>query len=90
MRDYELNLPEKRPIQIDPYDCGCTECIIGLYVPLQEATYKQLLKMFAGKLMDATSNEFMFADGWIYSRWHGLGWHQDGMKARELLPQRGW
>lgn len=75
---------KKWPIQIDPYECGCTECLIGMYVPLEMATYKQLKKMLKGKINDATSNEFEFKDGWINSKWHGLSWHKDGMRYQDM------
>lgn len=53
----------KWPIQIDPPDCGCTECIIGMYVPLDSATDKQMRKMLAGKIRDATGQTFTIVDG---------------------------
>jgi hypothetical protein len=42
------------PIQIDPRGCGCTECITGLYVPLEHATVSQLLKAAHGLMSNAT------------------------------------
>lgn len=41
-------------IALDPYDCGCTECITGLYVPLVNATIKQLKKAIKGKISNNT------------------------------------
>ncbi len=47
-----------KPVQIDPRGCGCTECIIGEYVPLDEATTGQVLALMNGELGNATSEEF--------------------------------
>lgn len=35
---------------IDPADCGCTDCVTGRAVPLNHATYLQLMHMLHGKL----------------------------------------
>jgi DNA-binding PadR family transcriptional regulator len=43
------------PIAIDPYGCGCTECITGEYVPLERATDAQLAAMLRGEIRDNTS-----------------------------------
>lgn len=37
-------------IAVDPWDCGCTECMIGEYVPLRQATDEQIADLFAGRL----------------------------------------
>lgn len=37
-------------IAVDPWDCGCTECIIGEYVPLRMATDDQIADLLAGRL----------------------------------------
>lgn len=42
------------PIQIDPPGCGCTECITGEYVPLDEATDEQVWRMMVGVVRNAT------------------------------------
>jgi hypothetical protein len=47
-----------RPVQIDPDTCGCTECLIGLYVPLGQATTEQIKAMMRGELSNATSEVF--------------------------------
>lgn len=36
----------------DPYDCGCTECQTGEYVPLRNATPEQVLSCARGELGD--------------------------------------
>ncbi|GAB3251811.1 hypothetical protein [Kineosporia babensis] len=38
------------PIAIDPRGCGCTECITGEYVPLNQATDEQIRLMLAGEI----------------------------------------
>lgn len=44
-------------LAIDPYHCGCTECIIGEYVPLEQATDDQLIAMILGELANHTGYE---------------------------------
>lgn len=41
-------------LAIDPPGCGCTECIVGQYRPLQNATEAELRALAAGKLRDHT------------------------------------
>jgi hypothetical protein len=41
-------------LAIDPFDCGCTECLTGEYVPLRYATAVQILAMMTGHLRDHT------------------------------------
>jgi DNA-binding PadR family transcriptional regulator len=43
------------PIAIDPYGCGCTECLTGEYVPLERATDAQLAAMLRGEIRDNTN-----------------------------------
>lgn len=38
------------PVAIDPAGCGCTECITGQYVPLDQATAAQVYAMLKGQL----------------------------------------
>ena len=45
-------------IAIDPPNCACTECITGEYVPLAEATARQITDMLAGRIANNTSMEF--------------------------------
>ena len=51
---------ENWPIAIDPPGCGCTECMIGQYVPLDQATGQQVLALLAGKLHDHTDRDMEF------------------------------
>jgi hypothetical protein len=44
--------------QIDPYGCGCTECLTGEYVPLNRATAEQVFALLAGDISDATGETF--------------------------------
>lgn len=37
-------------IAVDPWDCGCTECITGEYVPLRYATDEQIADLITGRL----------------------------------------
>lgn len=37
-------------IAIDPPGCGCTECIIGEYVPLESANDQQVLGLLTGRI----------------------------------------
>lgn len=37
-------------IAVDPWDCGCTECTIGEYVSLRNATDENVADLFAGRL----------------------------------------
>ena len=43
------------PVQVDPFGCGCTECLTGLYVPLDRATDEHIVLLINGTLSDATS-----------------------------------
>ena len=42
------------PLAIDPAGCGCTECLTGEYVPLDEATDDQLRMMLMGEIRNNT------------------------------------
>jgi hypothetical protein len=37
-------------IAVDPWNCGCTECMIGEYVALHSATDENMADLFAGRL----------------------------------------
>ncbi|MFD5631614.1 hypothetical protein [Streptomyces sp. NPDC127072] len=39
-----------RPIAVDPPGCGCTECLTGEYVPLDQATPAQLVALHIGAI----------------------------------------
>jgi hypothetical protein len=43
--------------QLDPYGCGCTECLTGESVPLNQATDEQVLAMILGEIGNATGHE---------------------------------
>lgn len=45
-------------LAIDPPNCGCTECITGEYVPLIDATPRQITDMLAGRIGNNTGCEF--------------------------------
>lgn len=39
-------------LAIDPVGCGCTECLIGEYKPVDQATADDMLALFLGELRD--------------------------------------
>lgn len=49
---------DSRLLAVDPYDCGCTECITGVYIPLSRATDDHIQALLLGLLSDHTSAEF--------------------------------
>ncbi|WP_219505180.1 hypothetical protein [Nonomuraea ceibae] len=49
------------PTAIDPPDCRCTECIVGIYVSLAEATDSQVAAMLRGDLDNHTGLTFTIA-----------------------------
>lgn len=70
-------------VAIDPYGCGCTECLTGEYVPLSSARSSQVKAMLKGKLDDHTGETFTKtveyqSDGrkvtTVKSEHHGLSW----------------
>lgn len=48
-------------LAIDPYDCGCTECITGDYKPLVSATDDDIQALFLGIVSDHTSADWTVA-----------------------------
>lgn len=54
------------PIAIDPPGCGCTECLTGEYVPLDQATDDQLRLMLQGKIKNNTGYV------WVSDPYHKL------------------
>lgn len=49
-----------RVLAIDPYECGCTECIVGEYVPLRSATADQIAALLRGELGNNTGSDTTF------------------------------
>lgn len=43
-----------KPIAVDPWGCGCTECVTGEYKPLSDATDDDIADLLAGRLRDNT------------------------------------
>lgn len=43
-----------KPWAIDPKGCGCTECIIGEYVPMDEASALEWLRVLTGDIDNHT------------------------------------
>jgi len=46
------------PTSIDPHDCGCTECIIGEYVPLCYAELGMIRDLVAGYISNNTDYDY--------------------------------
>jgi hypothetical protein len=59
---------ESAAVQVDPIDCGCTECGIGLYVPLNYASDEQLLDLVLGRLSNATGLSAIGLKEWYFER----------------------
>jgi hypothetical protein len=82
-----------RLIAVDPWDCGCTECITGEYVPLRYATDENIADLLAGRLrshlndgtrLEITTAREMF-NGTLIPMHHGVTVryeHHDG-ESRE-------
>ncbi|MET9402646.1 hypothetical protein [Kitasatospora sp. NPDC002965] len=62
-----MSRPKTPPYAIDPYDCGCTQCILGDFVPLREATDEHIALMVTGKLRNNTSVDFRITAQWSLS-----------------------
>lgn len=61
---------------IDPLGCRCTECMVGEYVPLEQATGDQVRAMILGMVADHTGEEFTYRDGEVSAR--SLSWRLYG------------
>lgn len=65
------------PVAIDPPGCGCTECLTGEYIPLDQATEEQVRKLVKGKLVNHTDTgrlvkRTVIEDAWtgqVYAEW---------------------
>jgi hypothetical protein len=68
-----------RVTAIDPIGCGCTECLTGEYVPLEEATDEQVRRMVNGVIRDHTGVEFIYRRGML--SYGALEWR--------ITPERG-
>jgi hypothetical protein len=44
----------RRPTAIDPTGCGCAECLTGEYVPLDRATWAEVVSMCFGEITNHT------------------------------------
>lgn len=64
MKYIKGNDTNSRLVAIDPADCGCTECLIGEYMPLDSAINDPytIADLLTGKLGDNTNdNEYKVA-----------------------------
>lgn len=55
-------------LAVDPPHCGCTECITGVYVPLDEALPKEIARMVRGRIADNTSCDVTIKFNYIWGR----------------------
>ncbi|MET9396168.1 hypothetical protein [Kitasatospora sp. NPDC002965] len=62
-----MSRPKKPPYAVDPHNCGCTECILGDYVSLREATDRQIALLLTGQLGNNTGTEFRITVQWSLS-----------------------
>lgn len=51
------------PVAVDPPGCGCTECLTGEYVPLEQASGVQVARLLAGAAANNTGLAFTLAPG---------------------------
>lgn len=49
---------DSKVLAIDPSGCGCTDCIVGVYVPLSSATDDHMQALMLGIIGDNTSDLF--------------------------------
>ncbi|MEU6712979.1 hypothetical protein ABZ897_15975 [Nonomuraea sp. NPDC046802] len=56
--DLEEEYPRPKLLAIDPWDCGCTECLLGEYKPLRDATPEDIARMLTGHLGNHTGITF--------------------------------
>ncbi len=55
LRETEGSVREdSKLIAVDPNGCGCTECLVGEYIPLERATNQHLRDLISGKLRNHT------------------------------------
>lgn len=45
-----------RLLAIDPRGCGCTECLTGEYVPIDEADAEQIRQLMLGRIADHSNS----------------------------------
>jgi hypothetical protein len=62
MSSYDIS-PHRGVTAVDPPGCGCTECLTGEYVPLQQATGAQVAALLAGAVGNNTGLAFTAAPG---------------------------
>ncbi len=70
--------------QVDPFGCGCTECVTGLSVPLHEATAEDISNMIVHDDLELNLTDAYFKITVI------ADWHQDFglMNKRVMMDYR--
>ncbi|MFI7448123.1 hypothetical protein ACIBQX_11550 [Nonomuraea sp. NPDC049714] len=53
-----MSYDRPRLLAIDPWDCGCTECLTGEYKPLRMASASDIAALLCGELAGNTSATF--------------------------------
>ncbi|WP_114906802.1 hypothetical protein [Ornithinimicrobium murale] len=56
-------MDDTTPLAIDPRGCGCTECLVGEYIPAQSATREHLRLVATGRMRNNT-----YSDGTVTLR----------------------
>lgn len=51
-------ITDSRVLAIDPTGCGCTDCIVGIYIPLHQANGDQIQALLLGVVNDNTGTHF--------------------------------
>lgn len=61
-----------KPKRVDPVGCGCTDCLTGYSVPLDQASNRILHKMVCGKVQNATGFSTEDFDIQIVPPWEAI------------------
>lgn len=63
----------RRVLAIDPPGCGCTECILGEYIPIDQADERHIVDMLRGRTQNNTGCdmtihvEYTLEDGYDFN-----------------------
>lgn len=53
---------DSKILAIDPTGCGCTDCIVGTYIPLNAATKDHVQAVMLGMISDNTGTRWDIAE----------------------------